>query len=135
MADGTPRHAFYRFPGPHAGYFSNLLVQRNCAAVTGACLMTRADLFHALGGFTEELALNYSDIDYCLRVLGRGRRVVFRAYKLPSGFDIRDHQTRVEHFGRAFVASVTSDREDYDAAVRYVIDRFGKTSASARGRS
>jgi hypothetical protein len=65
----------------------------------------------------------------------RGRRVVFRAYKLPSGFDIRDHATRVDHFGRAFVTSVTADRGDYDAAVRYVIDRFGKTSVSARGRS
>jgi GT2 family glycosyltransferase len=80
VADGTPRHAFYRFPGPFPGYFSNVLVQRNCAAVTGACLMTRADLFRSLGGFPEELALNYSDIDYCLRVLGRGRRVVYTPY-------------------------------------------------------
>ena len=65
----------------------------------------------------------------------RGRRVVFRAYKLPAGFDIRDHDARVVEFGRAFVTSVTADRKDYDAAVRYVIDRFGRTSGGARGRS
>src|SRR5262249_51775332 len=79
-AGGAPRRAFYRFPGPHSGYFSNALVHRNCAAVTGACLMTRADLFRSLGGFPEQLALNYSDVDYCLRVLTRRRRVVYTPY-------------------------------------------------------
>jgi len=65
----------------------------------------------------------------------RGRRVVFRAFKMPPGFDIRDHDTRVREFGRAFVDSVTADRKDYDAAVRYVIDRFGKGAGAGRGRS
>jgi GT2 family glycosyltransferase len=77
VAAATPRHAFYRFPGDYPGYFSGNIVHRNCSAVTGACLMTRADLFHALGGFDETLALNYSDIDYCLRVIDHGQRVVY----------------------------------------------------------
>jgi GT2 family glycosyltransferase len=76
----TPRHAFYRFPGPFPGYFSSNLVHRNCSAVTGACLMTRAELFHELGGFVEGLSLNYSDIDYCLKVVSDGRRVVYTPY-------------------------------------------------------
>ena len=36
-------------------------------AVTGACLMTRRELFEELGGFTTELPVNYNDIDYCLK--------------------------------------------------------------------
>jgi len=55
----------------------------------------------------------------------RGRRVVFRPFALPPGFDVRDHAARVAAFGRAFVSSVTSDPDDYRAAVRYVIERFG----------
>ena len=50
---------------------------RNVSAVTGACLMTRADVFHSVGGFNEDFPLNYSDIDYCLKVVGTGRRIVY----------------------------------------------------------
>jgi GT2 family glycosyltransferase len=77
VADLTPRHAFYRCSGDYGGYFSSNIVHRNVSAVTGACLMTRADVFHQLGGFCEELPLNYSDVDYCLRVLTSGRRVIY----------------------------------------------------------
>ncbi len=73
----TPRHAFYRFPADHPGYFSSNVMHRNVGAVTGACLMTRADLFQAVGGFCERLPLNYSDVDYCLRVQRACRRVVY----------------------------------------------------------
>jgi len=61
-------------------------------------------------------------------VIERGRggaRVVFRDFALPDGFDMRDHEARVEAFGRAFVLSVTGSREDYATAVRYVERRFG----------
>jgi hypothetical protein len=52
-------------------------------------------------------------------------RVVFRPFRLPAGFDLRDHAARVELFGRAFVLPVTADRDGYRAAVRYVEERFG----------
>lgn len=55
----------------------------------------------------------------------RGPRVVFRDFELPAGFDMRDHQARVEIFGRAFVHSVTQSHEDYQVAARYVEQRFG----------
>jgi hypothetical protein len=61
-------------------------------------------------------------------VIERGRggaRVVFRDFALPEGFDLRDHQARVEAFGRAFVLSVTGSREDYETATQYVERRFG----------
>lgn len=77
VADLTPRHSFYRMPGTNGGYFSNAILHRNVSAVTGACLMTRADVFHELGGFDEALTLNYNDVDYCLRVWTGGRRVVY----------------------------------------------------------
>ncbi len=62
------------------GYWAGNFLTRNTSAVTGACLMTRADLFHELGGFDESFPLNYNDVDYCLRVVGSGKRVVFTPY-------------------------------------------------------
>jgi GT2 family glycosyltransferase len=75
-----PRHSFYLSPGDHPGYFGSTMAVRNCSAVTGACLMTRADVFRSAGGFTTDLAVNYNDIDYCLKVRGGGRRVVFTPF-------------------------------------------------------
>jgi GT2 family glycosyltransferase len=80
ILNGCPVHPFYGQPGDHPGYEHNNLAPRNCSAVTGACLMTRADVFRDVGGFTEALDLNYNDIDYCLKVSARGRRIVFTPY-------------------------------------------------------
>ena len=56
----------------------------------------------------------------------RKPQVVFRDYPLPPGFDIRDHTARVAEFGKAFVGSVTGGQEQYQVAVDYVVNRFGK---------
>jgi GT2 family glycosyltransferase len=77
VLDGIPGHPFYLAPASEPGYLCSNVVHRNCAAVTGACLLTRSDVFRRLGGFDEELYLNYSDVEYCLRVLKQGLRVVY----------------------------------------------------------
>jgi GT2 family glycosyltransferase len=80
LLDDIPTHAFYGYPGAHPGYEFSSIVPRNCSAVTGACLMTRSEVFREVGGFTESFALNYNDIDFCLRVRETGRRIVFTPY-------------------------------------------------------
>jgi GT2 family glycosyltransferase len=76
ILDGAPGHPFAGYPEDHPGYFLSSVVPRNWSAVTGACLMTRAEVFHALGGFTEHFAYYFNDVDYCLKVSQGGRRVV-----------------------------------------------------------
>jgi glycosyltransferase involved in cell wall biosynthesis len=49
---------------------------RNVAAVTGACLMIRRDLFDKVGGWDESFLLCGSDVELCLRVQRAGYRVV-----------------------------------------------------------
>jgi GT2 family glycosyltransferase len=80
ILDGVPRHPFYGAHANHPGHFFSNLVPRNYSAVTSACLMTRADVFRAVGGFREEFACNFNDIDYCLTVRSRGLRVVCNPY-------------------------------------------------------
>ena len=53
-------------------------------------------------------------------------KLVFRPFPLPAGFDMRDHDLRVEVFGRAFVTSVTSSQADYLIACDWVLAKFGK---------
>ncbi len=55
-----------------------------------------------------------------------GRRLTFKPFAMPAGFDMRDHDTRVREFGRAYVTSVTGDLDDYRCATDYIIRRFGK---------
>jgi hypothetical protein len=52
-------------------------------------------------------------------------RLAFRPYALPAGFDLRDHDARVDAFGRAFVSAVTGSLADYRVATAWVTRRFG----------
>ena len=74
---GLPHHTYRGFAGDFSGYANSVLIARNCLAVTGACLMTRADVFAELGGLTTTLPVNFNDIDYCLKVHAGGRRIVY----------------------------------------------------------
>jgi hypothetical protein len=58
----------------------------------------------------------------------RGLELTFLPYALPAGFEMSDHEARVEQFGRAFVRSITATRPEYEVATRYVNDRFGARS-------
>jgi GT2 family glycosyltransferase len=80
VLQGNPGHPFYQFPADHPGYYNSSVVHRNWTAVTGACLMTRKDVYESVGGFSEEFPLNYNDVDYCLKVNQKGKRVVYTPY-------------------------------------------------------
>lgn len=49
---------------------------RNVSAVTGACMMVRKEIFEKAGGFDEELAVAFNDVDLCLRLRSKGYRVL-----------------------------------------------------------
>lgn len=60
------------------GYGDMLRVARECGAVTGACLLTRRSDYVAMGGLDEmRFPVNFNDVDYCLKLRSRGRRIVW----------------------------------------------------------
>ncbi len=76
--DRLPHALFDREPADDLGYLFLPHAARDVAAVTGACLLTRTDLYRQLGGFDEgRLRVAYNDVDFCLRVQERGGRVVY----------------------------------------------------------
>jgi glycosyltransferase involved in cell wall biosynthesis len=74
---GGPSHIYRAFPHHYGGYFNNARIPVNYLALTGACLMTRRDVFDAVGGFCRGLPINFNDVDYCLKLHHAGYRNVF----------------------------------------------------------
>jgi GT2 family glycosyltransferase len=88
FADGTlqhggillnehPRHICAGFGIADPGPFDLLRVAREVSAVTGACLATPRALWDELGGLCTDFAVAFNDVDYCLRAIRHGRRVMW----------------------------------------------------------
>ena len=76
-------HAFKGLDGTQQHYFDFPDVIRNVSAVTGACLMTRAEVFWKAGGFDEDrLQVAFNDIDLCLKIGRAGYRVLYTPHAL-----------------------------------------------------
>ncbi|MGL4606010.1 MAG: glycosyltransferase family 2 protein [Eubacteriaceae bacterium] len=74
---GVAAHGHLGFPSNDNGYFGKLVMDSNVGAVTGACLMMRKKVFDEIGGFDENFAVAYNDVDLCLKALEKGYRNVF----------------------------------------------------------
>jgi GT2 family glycosyltransferase len=72
-----PRHIFDGFAADDPGPFGLLAVAREVSAVTAACLATPRALWDDLGGMSSDFAVAFNDVDYCLRAIRVGRRVVW----------------------------------------------------------
>ena len=74
---GLVTHAHRHFPGDAPGYLSTLRAAHRVSAVTAACLMVEAEKFRAVGGFdAETFAVDFNDVDLCLRLNAAGFRTV-----------------------------------------------------------
>ena len=77
-------------PSADGGYLRRRGMAHRAAAVTGACLATRRDVFMRLGGFDEaQLAIEANDIDYCLRVRHAGLAVLYEPAATLYHFESR----------------------------------------------
>ncbi len=64
-----------------AGYEGQLAVARGCAAVTAACLAVRRNVYLEVGGLDESsFAVEFNDIDLCLRLREHGYRIVWTPF-------------------------------------------------------
>jgi O-antigen biosynthesis protein len=79
--DGFADHLHSMIPHDAPGYADRAILAQELSAVTGACLMTRRELFERLGGLDEvRLPVSFNDVDYCLRVREAGWRVQWTPY-------------------------------------------------------
>jgi GT2 family glycosyltransferase len=100
---GLPGHPYRGFAGDFRGYSNNVRIARNCLAVTGACLMTRREVFEELGGLTTLLPVNYNDADYCLKVWSGGRRIVYDPDTVMYHFESSSRSSEVEEWEKEWL--------------------------------
>ena len=74
---GVGSHSHKRYPSMLPGYFGQVVTINNYSAVTGACLMCRREVFAEVGGFEEDLAMAYNDVDFCLKIIAQGYRNIY----------------------------------------------------------
>ncbi len=129
--DGTVQHggvvlgaadlAAHSFVGsvsekPH--YMNLLNYARECSAVTAACLMIKRSIFEAVGGFDDEhLAVNFNDVDLCLKIIKAGYRNVV----LPLA-GIVHHESKT----RSTEGSLTHRNKLLEAEAQIMRDRWSK---------
>lgn len=68
------------FPAQSSGYYNRLAIVANYSAITGACLMVKHTLWDEIGGFDEDFAMAFNDVDFCLKLCQKG----FRHVVLPQ---------------------------------------------------
>jgi GT2 family glycosyltransferase len=95
---GLPGHLYRGYAGDFRGYGNNVRVAQNALAVTGACLMTRRELFEEVGGLSTVFPVNYNDIDYCLKQYAKGRRIVYDPDLVLYHFESSSRSTEVEEW-------------------------------------
>ena len=67
-----PAHKLQFLSDSDVHYYGRNRGVHNMLAVTGACLMIRKKVFEQAGGFGEELAVAFNDVDLCYRVFEAG---------------------------------------------------------------
>lgn len=67
-----PAHKLQFLPDNISHYFGKNRGDHNVMAVTGACLMVRKEVFWQMGGFPEELAVAFNDVDLCYSIYEAG---------------------------------------------------------------
>jgi GT2 family glycosyltransferase len=81
-AAGIAGHAHAGLRHEH-GYFARAHLAQNLSAVTAACAVVRREVYLQLGGFDENLAVTFNDIDFCLRLREAGYRIVWTPHAEP----------------------------------------------------
>ena len=77
---GIAGHAFPDLQRGNPGYAFNAIVHREVSAVTGACMMIRRMVYEKVNGLDESLAVEFNDIDLCIKIRQMGYRIVWTPF-------------------------------------------------------
>ncbi|MEY8354114.1 glycosyltransferase [Lachnospiraceae bacterium 54-53] len=102
---GIAGHTFIGLHKAESSYFNQAMCARDYSAVTAACMMSKKSLFEKAGGFSEDLAVAFNDIDYCMKIRSLNKLVVYAPYALFYHYEsksrgLEDTPEKVERFHR-----------------------------------
>ncbi|MCJ2073059.1 glycosyltransferase [Methylobacterium sp. J-030] len=86
-------HPWYNRDAAEPTYGDWALTQRDCSAVTGALFATRRAVLDAVNGFDEDFALDFNDVDLCLKMRQLGYRIVYTPFAEMAHHESASRQT------------------------------------------
>jgi hypothetical protein len=115
---GVAGHVHRQLPRGQPGYLGRALVAQEFSAVTAACLVLRKQVFDAVHGLDEQhLAVDYNDIDLCLRIRSAGYRIVWTPHA-----QLFHHESATRGLHRP-----AGQQQRYDREVQWMQTRWGAT--------
>lgn len=73
-----PVHRLHNYSDENSMYYGRNRVTYDYIGVTAACMLIRKDVYEKMGGFCEEIAVAYNDVDLCFRLYEAGYTQVVR---------------------------------------------------------
>ncbi|GGC11222.1 glycosyltransferase [Cellulomonas carbonis] len=113
-----PVHAFRGAPDD-TGNFGARVVDMDFLVVTGACLLTRRDLYVEVGGFSPELPMAFNDVDFCHKVGATGLRVVCTPFATLHHHESATRVADVRPWERAYLVERTLALAAHDPYVNH----------------
>jgi glycosyltransferase involved in cell wall biosynthesis len=111
---GVAGHAYSGHPD-HPGYMGRVNIISNYSAVTAACIMLKKQVFEEIGGFDENLAFAYNDVDLCLKIRRKGYLIVYTPYA-----QLYHHESRTRGY-----EDTPEKQERFLKEIEYIRARWG----------
>lgn len=77
-ARGIGQNMFIGLKRERSGYLHKASITIDYSAVTAALMMVKRSVYEQVGGFEEQLAVAFNDVDFCLKVRALGLLVVYQ---------------------------------------------------------
>jgi GT2 family glycosyltransferase len=106
---GTADHVLRGLPADADGYFGMLACTREVSAVTFACTMLRKADYIAVGGLEELYRTHYQDVDFCLRLLDQGKKILYTPRATLMHYESATRGTSYDAVDRALFLDVWQD--------------------------
>lgn len=113
---GYAGHYFRNRSGDAQDHLGRLAHVHEVSAVTGACLAVTRKNYDEVGGFDEGFAVNFNDIDFCLRLRQRGLRNVWTPHAVLGHIESASRGMK-RHRSPQLRDEARRFRERWDAAI------------------
>ena len=114
-------HVFRSFPRDKEVAMFRIQSTQEVAAITGACLLTKKELFLELGGFDQDnLKIAYNDVDLCFKLIKLGKKVVYTPL-----VQLKHYESKSRKFDLS-----KSEKKRYDQEVKFMINSHSEILSS-----
>ena len=98
------KNGFFFHPFDNESFKSNsqfnfINLMRECSSVTGACLLTKKEIFDSISGFDEQFDVFYGDSDLCFKIRELGFKIIYT----PQAVLRHDGSTKIRQAVRLFI--------------------------------